>query len=248
MMRHNRETVLRFAVDSSALTELDLEPCGHDIWVSRTCCCTRHNLIGVSARQIDVLVQHGIDADHGLICVEVSRKAGKFDAAIRDRLCFRRIVPGLETLGDAVLAVERRGKVLTVALRIGDDTAWSGDYALLRAAAAPTGVRDLVMWHWSRYFRHLAASTAEQVAERLVIVEGTTITAANRLASNMLYEESTATGWRKLTLRERERLSLDGGQWHREETVLAARARYLATRHSPTGAGEYTLCAAAGHS
>jgi len=221
-----------------------LEPCGHAIWLSRTTRCARHNIIGVPAKRIDVLVQDGIDAEDGLVCCEVVRKTGKYDGAVRTRLTLRRHHTGYDAV-EARLTVDM-GEKCTVRITRGGDTLWSQSFDRLRATASPHGVRDLVMWHWSRYFRHLESSTAEGVADELVIEEGTTITAANRLASNRLYEESVALGWRKLTARERERLGFlaDAGAWQREDVVAERRAA-RAGLGSPTGCGEYTLASAA---
>jgi len=222
-----------------------LEPCGHALWLSRTTRCARHNIIGVPAKRVDVLVQDGVESDDGIVCCEVVRKTGKYDGAVRTRLTLRRHHTGYDAV-EARLSIDMAAQCIVRITRDGD-TLWSEAFDRLRAMASPHGVRDLVMWHWSRYFRHLGAETAEIVADELVIAEGTTITAANRMASNRLYEESVALGWRKLTARERERLGYpsDAGAWQREESVARMRA-IRAGIASPTGCGEYTLAVALG--
>lgn len=244
-----RDVIIRALVPSEDMRDvLDLlEPCGHSIWLSRTTRCARHNFIGVPAKRIDVLVQDGLEQEDGLVCCEVVRKTGKYDGAERTRLTLRRVHPSLaHEAVEARLNIDMANQCVVRVTR-DRDTLWSESFDRLRAMASPFGVRDLVMWHWSRYFRHLDASTAERVVGELVIEDGTTITAANRQCSNRLYEESVALGWRKLTARERERLGYpsDAGAWQREEHVACMRAIHAGLA-SPTGCGEHTLAAASG--
>jgi hypothetical protein len=242
-----RDVIVRALVPAQDMRDvLDLlEPCGHAIWLSRTTKCSRHNLIGVPAKRIDVLVQDGIGTSDGLVCCEVVRKTGKYDGAVRTRLTLRRHHTGYDVV-EARLEIDMAERCTVRIVRDGD-TFWSESFDRLRATASPHGIRDLVMWHWSRYFQHLDVSTAERVAAELVIAEGTTITMANRQASNRLYEESVALGWKKLTARERDRLGYptDAGAWQREESVARMRA-IRAGIVSPTGCGEYTLQKARG--
>lgn len=248
-MRHYHECVIRVAVTSDDMRDLlsILEPCGQSIWVAPTVKCTRHNLIGVPAKHIDVLVQDGLEDIDGLVALEVVRKEGKYDGNIRTRLCLRRLVPGYQTHGEAALTVRLVDSDAIVTLARGADVLWSGTFPRLRAAAYQRRVRELVMWHWSRYFRHLDAKVAEQVADGLAIADGSTITSANREASNRLYEESVALGWKKLTRRERDKLGYppDAGQWQRESDVAMRRAARAGLDH-PSGTGEHTRGAACG--
>lgn len=241
-----RELILRALVPAEDAQDIQswLEPCGQNIWLSRTTRCSRHNVIGVPAKRVDVLVQDGIADEDGLICVEVVRKTGKYDGAVRTRLAFRRMHHGMEAIDGCRVAL-KMDEECTLRVVRGGDVLWSQTFDRLRAEASPHGVRDLVMWHWSRYFRHLDSSTAESVVAGLVIPEGTTITAANRIASNRLYEESRSLGWIKLTRRERDKLSYPAaaGAWQREEHVARMRAVRAGVAH-PTGCGEYTLEAA----
>lgn len=248
-MRHYHECVIRVAVTSDDMRDLlsILEPCGHAIWIAPTVRCARYNLIGVPARHLDVLVQDGLEGADGLVALEVVRKEGKFDGSVRTRLCLRRIVPGYQTHGEATLTVRLVDADAIVTLARGADVLWSGTFPRLRAAAYQRRARELVMWHWSRYFRHLDSAVAEQVADGLAIADGSTITSANREASNRLYEESVALGWKKLTRRERDKLGYpaDAGQWQRESDVAMRRAVRAGLDH-PSGTGEHTRGAACG--
>lgn len=248
------EIIVRALITTADARDLTcaLEPCGQAIWLSRTTRCARHNLVGVSAKQLDVLVQDDLlsdDAD-GLVLCEVSHKTGKYDGAIRTRIALRRHHTGYECVDDAELVRtthretrdDRVVSTTTIAVVRRGDTLWSKTFDLLRAAAVQRGARDLVGWHWSRYFRHLPSEVVEEVTATLVIEDGTTITAANRAASNALYAASVERGWKKLTLRERAKLGFpaDAGAWQREDAVAQRRAA-LAGFGSPTGCGEYTL-------
>lgn len=247
-MRKNHEVLMALEISYDAFDRVlrMLEPCGHPVWVSRTTRCQRFNFVGVPAKRLDVLVQDKMTTTDTIVC-EVVRKEGRFDGAIRTRLCLRRLVPGYQTNGKASLSVLLRGDEATVTFTRGTDVLWSGSFPRLRAAAYQSRARELVMWHWSRYFRHLDSAVAEKVADSLVIADGSTITSANREASNRLYEESVALGWRKLTRRERERLGYppDAGQWQRERDVAVRRAARAGLDH-PSGTGEHTRGAACG--
>jgi len=248
-MRHHHEAIIRVALSSDDMRDLlsILEPCGQAIWIAPTVRCARYNLIGVPAKHLDILVQDGLEEADGLVALEVVRKEGKYDGSIRTRLCLRRLVPGYQTHGEAGLSVRLVSADATVTLARGADVLWSGTFPRLRAAAYQSRARGLVMWHWSRYFRHLDSAVAEQVADGLAIADGSTITSANREASNRLYEESVALGWKKLTRRERDKLGYpaDAGQWQRESDVAMRRAARAGLDH-PSGTGEHTRGAACG--
>lgn len=237
-----RDVIVRAIVTAEDLESAQaiLEPCGMDIWISRTTLCSRYNIVGVPAKHVDVLVQHGLGDDDAVV-LEIVRKTGKYDGAVRTRITFRRTCKGMQAVDGCRVSIDFDGPTCDVRVTREGDTLWSGQYDRLRAMAAPGGVRDIVMWHWSRFFQHLDAACAERVASEIVIEEGTTITAANRSVSNRLYEESVAIGWKKLTLREREKLGIAAeGAWQREDRVASLRAA-RAGYGSPTGCGEYTL-------
>jgi hypothetical protein len=237
-----REVIIRTSVQREDADELIIacEPCGARIWLSKTTVCERMNLMGVPAKRIDILVQDPLPTD-GFVMIEVCNKVGKFDGEVRTRIAIRAITPNTEMVDGASLSFVDNGEI-TIAIEKNGDRLWSKTFEKLRAYAYQSRVRELVMWHWARYFRHLDSATAEGVADGLVITDGTTVTAANRLASNALYAESRNLGWHKLTLREREKLGYpaEAGAWQREEHVTCKRAM-LAGFGSPTGCGEYTL-------
>jgi hypothetical protein len=241
-MRHGQETITRFTIsrDQYVQWRARLEPCGSCVWISRTCRCARHNVVGVPARSLDVLVQDDLAHDDTIVC-EVSEKEGRYDGSVRTRIAFRRRCDGMD-LDASTIAAEDDGTDLVITVTLPSGT-WTSRHRILRAMASESlgAARDIVLWHWSRYYRHLSAETADSVASRLVIAPGTTITSANRLASALLYEESRAIGWRKLTRRERTRLGYgeDAGQWQRTDDVYARRGER-------TGCGDYTIDSARG--
>ena len=240
-----QDTILRVLDHmGSARSLLDrLESCGDSVWISKTCRCNRYNVIGIPARRLDVLVEEGLDDPLDVaVVVEVSRKEGRFDGGIRDRICIRRRHPGMDLpLGGVTVTDTDEGITISVGTSSGG---WIASYDMLRAQAAPGGVRDIVGWHWSRYYRHLPAEVVDEVSEMIVLDGPVTITAANRLVSQALYAASRERGWRKMTLRERQKHGLpdDAGQWQRADEMAAIR---MGQGHR-SGCGQYTLDSARG--
>jgi hypothetical protein len=235
------EVIIRALVPSESINDFvdNTEPCGQTIWLSKTTRCNRFNLIGIPAKRLDILFQ--TDLMDGLVMLEICKKRGKYDGEIRTRICFRTPTINTEVVDNCNVDLVRNDALVLIKLSKGDDTLWSESFESLRRFVVNERIRDLVMWHWTRYFTHLDATVAEELANNLVVPEGTTITSANRLASNRLYEESRSLGWIKLTLRERTKLGFhdDAAMWQREEVVITRRA-ILAGYASPTGTGEYT--------
>lgn len=129
------------------------------------------------------------------------------------------------------------------------DTAWTRRYACLRSDLTTYDSAAIVMWHWTRYYRHLPHDVATSVAAEWVADEWATHSArwtlaeANRSASRALYRASRDEGWRKLTQRERRALGLpdSAGQWHRADSLSAAGRKWASS-----GCGQYTLESSAG--
>lgn len=242
----------RLIVLLSDIENWPLESCGQDIWLSRTVKCARMNLVGLPAKRLDViidraLVDNELSGDEPIVC-EIGRKIGKYDNRERIRICFREYGPRLAN-DPTYTKTEGRIRVSAVesdymleATDIKYNVLWQETLPRLRAYANPGAAGEILMWHWSRYFRHLPADEIEDIASHFKLPEGLSITAANRMASNLLYSESRGRGWSKLTVRERERLGLDGGPWIRTDVVAIRRAERMGC--DPSGTGEYTRDAA----
>ena len=220
--------------------------------------CRRYTLRGVPARGADVLVDDRlIVAEDGavsgpdprdVVVVEVCDKAGRYDGAVRRRyavvVAHGACAPTWPPTGLDISQSDGHVRVT-----VGDT---SESWPQLRADLDDGyHLARILMWHWRRYYTHLVdddgvreladAWAAEHDGERWSLAE------ANRSASRELYRLSRDLGWRKLTLRERQRLQIqDAPQWVSESWYTDARQR--AGIGSPTGCGEATLTAAAtGH-
>lgn len=241
-MRHHYQSNLRALVPVEDLQELrtHLEPCGGKVWLSRTVWCERFNLFGVPAKRIDVLMDP-LAASNPLLLVEVGTKAGRFDGALRERLTLRRIHAGMPPAPTASMLVKVDEEQMTITLRAPTGLVfWQRTEKTLRSELHPgQSLSRLVTWHWSRFYKHLSWEAVEAIAESFTIPEGTTVTAANRMASQRLYEVSRELGWSKLTLRERLKLGLgaDASMWQRTEYLAGIRMGRLAA----TGCGDWTL-------
>lgn len=250
------------------LASLRLEAMSDPVWLSRTQRLDRCSLRGVPAARIDVLVDP--DVHHAdLACVEVGRKAGRYDGAVRSRLTIRRWqADTLPHPPAGRLVVDDDEGSIDLTLFSGDAIVWSGSYDRLRSDLEHYDLSRIVLWHASRYYRFLLDEpgadidgfarawpvewayelTGVRVADmesagRAVKLAGATLAEANRAASRALYALARSYGWRKLTLREQTRWGLTG-QWHRDEVVAAARQRVLGLDGDITGTGEDTRCAA----
>jgi hypothetical protein len=239
------------------------EGTGERVHISPTVVCGKYGLRGVPMRHVDVLLDHDYDQTEGSRghwprVVEISIKRGRYDGAERDRITLRRwqtgqthgmcgaeIVcqPHVDGLGHESWHVE----VVPTCPASGHEP-WVRSYPRLRSDLAGYDLHRIVLWHWTRHYRHLghedaAALSLAWAAEAVASgdLERWTLAEANRSASRALYRLSRDLGWRKLTLREQRRHELSG-QWHREEDVLRARG-VLGT---PTGCGEATHHAAQG--
>jgi hypothetical protein len=223
------------------------------VWLTKACRCNRYTLRGVPAKRIDVLIddEKGIPDHHRhayIWVVDVRAKAGRFDGRERTRITMRlRQEHQVLDWPIADLFVEETPtRALRVYLEVQGSLRWEETHQQLRSDLRDYDPQRIVLWHWTRYFRHLEYDTAVQVAELWAAGEFEshknewTLAEANRSASRALYRASRDEGWRKLTVRERIALGLAGtGQWHRSD-ALAARTG------TETGCGEYTLSSARG--
>ena len=291
-MKKPIEITLRTIVPCADVDALlgPLEWTADKVHLSPTQSGQRATFRGVPARRVDVVVVDGYALRHvsrtettdSPVCiVEVGRKAGKYDGAERDRITIRPWqraqareiraagadavqVTGEETATTGRLIV-RAGRTVDIEVGTVDGSGWERSYGRLRwepDAAIDAG--RVILWHWTRYYRHLREADARDLASTwtwppeapswvqsaAAIAAGmpedearaprpVTLAEANRAASRALYDLSRQLGWRKLTLRERERLGLvDHGQWC-DEATYAERQAALAGCRAP-GAGEAT--------
>jgi hypothetical protein len=200
------------------------------------------------------------------LALDVGEKEGKYDGAVRRRYTLLALPEHqLRTLPTAYVRVVREGAEEDGGIPVSEHTVrvlpheevggWSGDaFRGLRHSLEEYSLPRIWMWHLRRYYLHLVGSMPEDelrqaadswaaVAEAEGALARWTLAEANRSASRDLYRVSRESGWRKLTLREREAWGIDGGCWHRDEAVLRARETREGT---PSGCGEATLRAARG--
>jgi hypothetical protein len=239
-MKKPIEEITRIRLSSTEL-ELELEPTERKVHLSPTVTGTVYAIVGVASSDIDVVVTDDFDCprdERDVAIAIVSKKSGKYDGAVRDRIVLRR-VPGHQArdTSEGEIWTESYGAELDI--HVGEwwhaiYRQWTHEITDLAHAG------DIVRWHWSRYYSFLPeadiATYAEGFGSRCI---GLTLAAANRMASRELYAMARSAGWRKLTLREQSALGLEG-QWHRDEAVLRARA----SSRTRSGCGEHTLLAA----
>lgn len=220
--------------------------------LSKRCACRKYTIRGVPAKKIDVLVSldalSPMDARDTLI-IEISHKQGRYDGNWRKRITLRRL-PGhqakhLPLVSPVISTIE--SDQLTIA--IGQ---WADTFQTLRSSLDGYHLPRILMWHWRRYYPHLhdtdavcelANSWAEEISQEIK-EKHWTLAEANRSASRALYRFSREMGWRKLTLREREKLGFSV-QWVTEEQVTKRYIELGMAEHA-SGCGEYTLNSAKG--
>lgn len=214
---------------------------------------------GVPARLVDVSVslpQRDGEMEKAWVC-EVGRKVGRYDAEERLRInirlwsTYRGGDPAdhVGPLPKGRLSIVRAADLLLVALTWGD-TGWAKEFPTLRSSLDGYDISRIVWWHWNRFYQHLSSYEVDPLAKSFearkpeFVAQGLTLAEANRMASRNLYSLSRSLGWRKMTLREREKFGFTGTrQWYREEEI---NRRRVDMGYSPMGVGEYTLDAANG--
>lgn len=252
MRKGKPKTIHRFELsetDATSLTDV-LEWTEDKVRLSRSCRCDRYTFIGVPGRLVDVIVDErlpehvlGPRDERDWIALETCMKPGRYDGAVRMRLCIRirRKSDGVDSTPTR-LGIDSTERALT--LTFGGETFV---FPRLRSDLSEYKPRRLVAWHKERYFKHLSweeIDSAYQEWEMLEFLPNKghwTLAEANRSASRFLYRLSRDIGWSKLTIRERDKLRLDSpSPWIRTEAVERARAR----RRGLSGVGEATLRAA----
>ena len=200
-------------------------------------CFQRYTLRGIPAKKIDVLIQEHI-TEHAPAEIEcqLTKKTGRFDGSIRDRIVFRAI-DYTRKLPRAVCAIHFDPKNPLVDVFIGHHAL---AYERLRSDLEPDGLGKIWMWHFQRWYRHLHETFSDGDARKagdswaatnIENIAKWTLAEANRSASRDLYRISRELGWRKLTLREREKFNFDS-MWIKQEKI--------ADFFSKTGCSEYT--------
>jgi hypothetical protein len=229
--------------------ELELEYTERVVHLSPTVTGRVYALRGVASSDVDIVITDDAESprdDRDALIAIVSKKSGKYDGAVRDRLLLRR-VPGHQArdVPAGIVYAEYYGSECDLVVAADDDPPtpdlWRGTYrAWTHELTDTTHAGAIPRWHWRRYYSFLPEADLESYAacfgERAV---GLTLAEANRLASRELYAMARAAGWRKLTLREQQSLGLEG-QWHRDEVV----AEHRASRAARSGCGEHTLLSA----
>ena len=208
-------------------------------WISRTQRGIVHTVKGVPSTVLDILIVPPID---GLVqVVDLCKKSGKYDGAIRHRITVRN-VPSHQAPTECVgLWFDLENSVAVI--HLGEQEFRFGRYR--SRLDSRDHIKNIVRWHYSRYYKMLSEYDVDVVEAQFteeILLGDYTLAEANRLASRLLYRAARECGYRKLTKREQLRLGLQG-QWHTEAEYAAAQQKYQ-VRYSPTGAGEYTLHAA----
>jgi hypothetical protein len=243
-MKKPIEEICRIRLESTDI-ELELEPTERVVHLAPTVRGSVHALVGVASSDVDVVVTDDFfepRSERDETIAIVSKKSGKYDGAIRDRILLRR-VPGHQARDIPVGTIHatKYGSELDVCVMADDHRVWRATYRRWTHALTDTPhAGDIVRWHWRRYYSFLPEAEVATYASGFgARAEGLTLAAANRLASRELYAMARSAGWRKLTLREQSAIGLEG-QWHRDEAVSAARAR----GRSRSGCGEHTTLSA----
>jgi hypothetical protein len=215
------------------------------VWISRTQRAQRWAIKGVMTSLIDIAIVNrdenpDIPEDHVRV-VEICKKNGKY-GGVRDRVCAR-YVPKHQSPNICVAVFcDENG-----ALHVGDTVLRHFRFENKISLDRPDHIEGIIRWHFDRYYRFLDQSDVHsatvQLSEYIAEHGDVTLAETNRAASRILYRHARDRGFRKLTLREQQRLELFG-QWHSEAEYAAAQARIQSSAYSPTGASEYSLCVA----
>jgi hypothetical protein len=234
-MKKPIEELIRIQVDADNVN-LELEPLERQIHLSPMITAKVYTLVGVASSDLDVLVTEDFftpNDERDIAVAILSKKTGKYDGSIRDRLILRRFqghqckeIP----FGEIRVVKDNSNLDLFISNYRCGYRVWTHELT------DPQKAGNIVRWHWRRYYSFLSEKDimtyAEGFSHRVV---GLNLASANRLASRELYALARAAGYRKLTLRQQQSLKLEG-QWHKDAVILAAH-----NKNNGTGCGEYTL-------
>lgn len=216
----------------TATDSFDLEG-GHQIvHLSKSCTCKRYSIRGVRAKDIDILIDIRLsDIDKPLL--EIVEKRGKYDHGLRDRLTFRMPYPEAEEFSIATFSAEKKAHAVTITVCSDEQKVFRKNYQRLTSdvdRSDPLSLARMLTTHAygkdgvGGYFRHLDwacvdSCSNEFIAQVCAHHEWTKIECYQE-AGRILYRESRALGWRKMTLRERIKHGIaNSGQWHRNEIL-----------------------------
>lgn len=219
------------------------ESTSREVWISKLVKGSVVGLPGVSTGDLDIIIADDFVIPQNVkdvqVC-EVMEKIGKFDGAMRIRICLRRL-PGHQTNNLPVVDLvipEENAIPCTVKVQSEGSDIWL--YKFVRYSHTltdPQKAGNIIKWHWSRYYNFLQHSDITDLEMTFHCqVLNLTLSEANRLASRLLYARARELGWSKLTLREQKRFGLSG-QWHREDAIVSARYARFA---EPNYISDYT--------
>lgn len=234
----------RYIIPSTRSLHELVERTEDTIWITKNICAQRYTIRGVPGKRFDVVAQQGLSVDDFSI-VEVVEKSGKYDGSIRQRLTIRQCDLSLICLEGYMEVSYEDNKLFSVSINNSMDESpeWTFETVPLRARLRDYSPFRLVRWHWSRYFNFLSWEDVEGLAKSFTVDwYGETLAEANRRASRGLYDLARQLGWRKLTLKEQERLELTGA-WHREEVCAE---RMSPRSYVRDGVSDHTHVAATG--
>jgi len=202
-------------------------------------------LRGVPGKQLDLALLEEWDGE-SRCAIEIGRKAGKYGGE-RWQLVFRHWYAGDKQplpSGTLMLSPDEDSRWAAVAASW-QGGSWMECFERLQTDLSDYDPKAIVLWHWRHYYS-VPLSAVEDldslIAEFLLVLRPSdTLAQANRLASRILYRVAVDKGWRKLTARDQERFRMTG-QWHLADAVQQRRA----DMGYPSGAGQYTIEAAAG--
>lgn len=193
------------------------------------------------------------------LAVDLSHKEGCYDGAVRWRVTLRWWPESTRAVcppTGKLLIEEHSDPETGAATELALIATWAGggfwNLSLPRLPYTVDPRTDpvgIVMHQWRHYYQHLREEDARPIAEAFVgdVPDWASrdINELNRFASRLLYAQSRALGWRKLTLQEKRRHGIAGNapQWIRADSPLLRNA--LVSGH-PSGCGQYTLDAANG--
>jgi len=205
---------------------------------------------GIPRRRLSLLVPEGHHVNEtDLYLIEIGKKTGKYDHAERSQLSIRRLdrqtvdsMSNVQVVNSGHLVWDQKGPTAEVTIQTWDGGEHihiaSGPVLRTEAIEGAEGARQIIAWHWSRYYTHLRHVDVSDLLETFGFKSDENLNAANRRASRALYKRSRDLGFKKMTLRERFKHGLDTDSpcWQRISDVEA--------RGSATGCGDYTLTVA----
>lgn len=206
---------------------------------------------GIPRRRMSLLVPEGHQINEtDLYLVEIGKKIGKYDGSERVQLSIRAVnkktvdsMPDVVVVDNGRLVWDQRRSAAHVTIQtwIGEEIhIISANVLRSKVIESAEGARQIIAWHWSRYYTHLRHFDVSDLLKTFGFKSDESLNSANRRASRALYKRSRELGFRKMTLRERL------GNGLAEDSPCWQRVSDIETRGSVTGCGEYTLTAARG--